>query len=150
VVGPQIDDTAFIKLIEDSGAHVVVDDLCLGTREYWNDIDTGGDPVYNTAERYLRKVKCARTIREQEETYQHTLEERFGHIRDFIRDYEVDGVIIYIYKYCDPFGFEVPAVKSYVESLGTPVLYLESEHSMSAIAQLRTRIQAFLEMLGWM
>ena len=60
----------------------------------------------------------------------------------------MDGVILYIYKYCDPYGFEVPAMKSYIESLGTSVLYIEDEYSMSAIGRLRTRLQAFLELIG--
>ena len=65
-----------------------------------------------------------------------------------IKDFKVDGVVLYIYKYCDPFGFEVPQIKSYVESLDIPVLYLEDEYSMATIARMRTRIQAFLELIG--
>ena len=76
------------------------------------------------------------------------LEDRFGHVGNFVKDFKVDGIIIYLYKYCDPFGFEVPALKSYIKTLDTPVLYMEDEYSMSTIGRLRTRIQAFLEMLG--
>jgi benzoyl-CoA reductase subunit C len=147
VVGAQVDDVVFIELIEDSGASVVADDLCPGAREYWPLVDITDDPVDGIAERYLRKIKCARTYREMQGSYQEYLEDRFGHIGRAIKDYNVDGVVLYIYKYCDPFGFEVPAMKSYIESLGTPVLYLEDEYSMSTIARLRTRIQAFLEMI---
>ena len=56
-------------------------------------------------------------------------------------------MILYVYKYCDPFGFEVPARKSYYGSLNLPVLYLEDEYSAGTIGRLRTRIQAFLEMM---
>jgi bzd-type benzoyl-CoA reductase N subunit len=148
VVGAEVDDAAFISLIEDSGAWVVADDLCPGSREYWPDVDVTPDPIDGIAERYLRKINCARTYRERTGTYPEYLEERFGHIGQFIKDFKVDGVILYIYKYCDPFGFEVPAMKSYIESQGTPVLYLEDEYSMSTIGRLRTRIQAFLELIG--
>jgi benzoyl-CoA reductase subunit C len=150
VIGAQLDDDAFIRLIEESGAHVVADDLCPGTREFWPDAAVTQDPIDGLAERYLRKIKCGRTYREQKGTYPEYLQERFGHIGGFISDFKVDGVILYVYKYCDPFGFEVPAMKSYIESLGTPVLYLEDEYSMSTIARLRTRVQAFLELLGSM
>jgi benzoyl-CoA reductase subunit C len=51
-------------------------------------------------------------------------------------------------KYCDTHGYEVPGVKDYLESLGLPVLYLEHEYTMIALAPLRTRVQAFLEMIG--
>ncbi len=148
VVGAQVDDVAFIKLIEDSGANVVADDLCPGTREYWPLVDVTDDPIDGIAERYLRKIKCGRTYREMKGSYQEYLEERFGHIGHMIKDFKVDGVVLYIYKYCDPFGFEVPQMKSYVESLGTPVLYLEDEYSMSSIGRLRTRVQAFMELIS--
>ncbi len=148
VIGAQVDSTAFIKLIEDSGAWVVADDLCPGAREFMSDVDATADPIEGIAERYLRKVKCGRTYREMKGNYEEYLDDRFGHMRRMIDDFKVDGVVLYIYKYCDPFGFEVPQIKSYIEAKGTPVLYLEDEYSMSTIGRLRTRVQAFLEMLG--
>ena len=148
VVGAQVDNIAFIDLIENSGAWVVADDLCPGAREFFSDVAVTPDPIDGIAERYLRRIYCGRTFMERRGSYQEYLEQRFGHIGRFIRDFRVDGVVLYIYKYCDPFGFEVPAMKSYIESEGTPVLYLEDEYSMSTIGRLRTRIQAFLELLG--
>ncbi len=148
VVGAEVDDVSFIKLIEDTGANVVVDDLCPGARENLPMVDITDDPIDGIAERYLRKIHCARTYFEQTGTYKDYLETRFGHIGRAIKEFNVDGVILYVYKYCDPYGFEVPAMKSYIESLDTPVLYLEDEYSMSTIARLRTRVQAFLEIIG--
>jgi len=148
VVGAQMDNVAFIDLVEKSGAWVVADDLCPGARESLSYVDTTADPIDGIAERYLRKIYCGRTFRERKGSYQDYMEERFGHIADMIKDFKVDGVVLYIYKYCDPFGFEVPEMKSYIESKGTPVLYVEDEYSMSTIGRLRTRIQAFLELLG--
>jgi benzoyl-CoA reductase subunit C len=148
VVGAQVDSIAFIELIEDSGAWVVADDLCPGAREFFSDVDVTADPLDGIAERYLRKVKCGRTYRVMKGNYEEYLEDRFGHMSRMIKDFKVDGVVLYIYKYCDPFGFEVPQIKSYIEAKGTPVLYLEDEYSMSTIGRLRTRVQAFLELLG--
>jgi benzoyl-CoA reductase subunit C len=148
VVGGQVDSVDFINLIENSGAWVVADDLCPGAREFFSDVRETADPIDGIAERYLSRVYCPRTFRGREGSYQDYLEQRFGHIGRSIQDSKVDGVVLYIYKYCDPFGFEVPAMKSYIESKGTPVLHLEDEYSMSTIGRLRTRIQAFLELLG--
>jgi len=148
VVGAQMDNVAFIDLVEKSGAWVVADDLCPGARESLADVNITADPIDGIAERYLRKIYCGRSYRQRKGNYQEYMEERFGHIARSIRDFKVDGVVLYIYKYCDPFGFEVPQMKSYIESKGVPVLYLEDEYSMSTIGRLRTRIQAFLELLG--
>jgi bzd-type benzoyl-CoA reductase N subunit len=148
VVGAQMDNVAFIDLVEKSGAWVVADDLCPGARESLADVNITAGLIDGIAERYLRKIYCGRTYREMKGSYPEYMEERFGHIGAAIKDFKVDGVILYIYKYCDPFGFEVPQMKSYIESKGMPVLYLEDEYSMSTIGRLRTRIQAFLELLG--
>jgi bzd-type benzoyl-CoA reductase N subunit len=148
VVGAEVDNIVFIDLIENSGAWVVADDLCPGAREFFSDVAVTPDPIDGIAERYLREIYCARTFREKKGDYQEYLKQRFGHISRFVRDFKVDGVVLYIYKYCDPFGFEVPVMKSYIESEGTPVLYLEDEYSLSTIGRIRTRIQAFLELLG--
>ena len=148
VIGGEIDDDTFIEMIEDSGARVVTDELCPGTREHWPDTKVTENPMDGIAERYLEKINCPRTYREWAgATYQNDLEGRFGNIGRAIKDFRIDGVVLYILKYCDPFGFEVPAVKNYIESLGTPVLYIEDEHSMATIARMKTRIQAFLELI---
>jgi benzoyl-CoA reductase subunit C len=148
VVGAEVDDTALIDIIEDSGASVVVDDLCPGTREFFPMAEVTADPVDGIAERYLRKIKCGRTYREVQGTYEESLDDRFGHIIHAVEEYSVDGVILYIYMYCDPYGFEVPAMKDYIESKGIPVLYIEDQYSQATISRLRTRVQAFLEMIG--
>jgi bzd-type benzoyl-CoA reductase N subunit len=148
VDGACIDNIDFVKLIEDSGANVVVDSLCIGTRDYFPHTDVGGDPLDALARRYLDKINCPRTYREKAEgDYEKDLTARFGDIGSLGKEFKVDGVILYVYKYCDPFGFEVPARKAYLDSLNIPVLYLEDEYSAGTIGRLRTRIQAFLEVI---
>jgi benzoyl-CoA reductase/2-hydroxyglutaryl-CoA dehydratase subunit BcrC/BadD/HgdB len=148
IIGDQIDDIASIEIIEKAGARMVMDDISIGSKIYWPDIEITQNPIEGIAERYLIKIKIPTTYRDTGGTYQDKLEDRFGHIRQFIRDFKVDGAILFIYKYCDPYGFEVPATKNYIESLGTPVLYLEEEYSTSTLGSLKTRIEAFLEMIA--
>lgn len=149
VDGACLDNIEFMKLIEDSGANVVVDSLCTGTRDCWPHTEVGSDPMDALSERYLDKLNCPRTYREKEgETYAEDLQLRFGNMGALSKEFKVDGVILYIYKYCDPFGFEVPARKAYLDFLKIPVLHLEDEYSAGTIGRLRTRIQAFLEMIS--
>jgi bzd-type benzoyl-CoA reductase N subunit len=148
LIGDQIDDAAIIDAIEGTGARLVMDDLSVGSKMYWNDIDVTPDPVQGIAERYLRKLKIPTTFVSDGDTYQENLEARFGHMKQYIKDFKVDGAILFIYKYCDPYGFDVPAMKSFIEAGGTPVLYLEDEYSTSTLARVKTRIEAFLEMIA--
>jgi benzoyl-CoA reductase subunit C len=148
IIGDQIDDVAVIEAIESTGAYLVMDDLSTGSKMYWQDVDVTADPLQGIAERYLRKLKVPTTFVGSADTYDGILEERFGHMKKYVNDFKVDGAILFIYKYCDPYGFEVPAIKSYVEKAGAPVLYLEDEYSTSSLARVKTRIEAFLEMIA--
>lgn len=147
VYGCEIDDIAFINLVEESGANVVIDDLCMGTRDYWKDVATDGDPLKNLADRYLGGIMCPRTFRRSPGTRQQDLDNRFGYIRDFAREFNVKGAILYIIRYCDSFEFDAPEVRDYLEQAGVAVLHLEDDYSLSSIQGFKTRIQAFLEMM---
>ncbi|HQO77072.1 MAG TPA: 2-hydroxyacyl-CoA dehydratase family protein [Thermodesulfobacteriota bacterium] len=149
VDGACIDNIDLIQLIEDSGAAVVTDSLCVGTRDHWPMVETGTSPLAALSRRYLADLNCPRTYREKTgSTNEEDFQARFGDAGSLARDFNVDGVILYVYKYCDPFGFEVPARKAYFNSRNLPILYLEDEYSAGTISRLRTRIQAFLEMIG--
>ena len=149
VDGACLDNIELIKLIEEIGGNVVADTICNGARDYFPLADTGRDPIEALADRYLRKINCPKTYRENKTgTFEGDVQSRFGDIGAYAKEFRVDGAILYIYKYCDPFGFEVPARKAYYKSINVPLLPLEDVYSAGTIGQLRTRIQAFLEMIG--
>ncbi|HVN95112.1 MAG TPA: 2-hydroxyacyl-CoA dehydratase family protein [Syntrophorhabdaceae bacterium] len=147
IVGDQLDDIAVIDTIEKAGAALVMDDISIGSKVYWPDVDDTADPVSGLAERYLKKLKIPTTFVSEGANYRENLEARFGHLKQYIDDFNINGVILFTYKYCDPYGFDIPAVKSFVESSGVPVLYLEDEYSTSTLPRIKTRIEAFMEMI---
>ena len=145
--GSEIDDIAFINLVEGCGANVVIDDLCIGTKHYWKDVATDGNPLKNLADHYLGEVMCPRTFRRSPGTRQQDLDNRFGYIRDFAKEFNVSGAILYIIRYCDTFEFDAPEVRDYLQEMGIPVLHMEDDYSLTSIQGFKTRIQAFLEMM---
>jgi len=149
VDGACLDNIEFIKLVEGLGGNVVADTICNGARDYFPLTDVRGNPVDALAHRYLDKVNCPKTYRANKAgTFEGDIANRFGDIGAYAKEFKVDGAILYVYKYCDPFGFEVPARKAYYKSINVPLLHLEDVYSAGTIGQLRTRIQAFLEMIG--
>ena len=147
VWGNEIDDVAFIRLIEESGAQVVIDDLCTGTRSFWDDVPETEDPLDGIANRYFG-THCPRSNVPKTETREKDLEARFGHIGRFIGEWNANGTIFYIVRYCDTCELEGPDLREYLNGMGLPVLMIEDDYSVSTIGQLRTRIQAFIEMIG--
>lgn len=139
VSGSIMDDAELLRIVEAAGGSVVADDLCTGSRYFWNLVDSDAEsPLRAIARRYLDKIPCP---------FMGQSEDRFRHVMDMTKRYDVEGAIIFVLKFCDPHLFDAPLLKKELESSGLPVLYLEWEHALTGIAQLRTRIEAFIEMI---
>jgi bcr-type benzoyl-CoA reductase subunit C len=147
--GACLDNIELIRLVEEVGGNVVADTICNGARDYFPRADEGRDPIDALSRRYLDKINCPKTYREKKaDTFEGDIASRFGDIGAYAKEFQVNGAILYIYRYCDPLGFEVPARKAYYKSIDVPLLHLEDIYSAGTIGQLRTRVQAFLEMIG--
>ena len=151
--GSILDNIALVEMIENAGANVVMDDTCVGSRASFADVELTDDPFDGLAHRYLVDIKCPRTFREgtygeTKKDYFADLESRFGYIHDYAREWNARGVILQSLRYCDIHGYEVPALRDYLDHVGLPNIYLEWDYSQAALAPLRTRVEAFLEVVG--
>lgn len=129
------------NIIETSGAAVVVEEMCTGTRYFENLVDetqTTLEAQFKAlAERYL-KNNCS------------CFTPNTGRIDDILRlvkEYQVDGVIDCNLKFCNLYNTEKHSVSRALKEAGIPVLGLESDYTDTDAEQLRTRIGAFLEMI---
>jgi len=152
--GSDIDNIALVDMIESTGANVVMDDTSIGSRAYFPMVELTDDPLDGLADRYLVGLKNPRTFREtvlneaNKKDFLTDLENRFSYLKDYTKEWNVNGVILEALRYCDTHGYEVPGLMHYLNSIGLPSTYLEYDYSKSALAQLRTRIQAFIEVIG--
>jgi len=150
--GTVLDDIALVGMIEELQANVVMDDTCVGSRFFFPDVKLTADPLEGLAYRYLVEMKCPRTFREASfgETkwdYKADIDSRFSYLGGYAKDWNVNGVVLQSLRYCDTHGYEVPQVGDYLDGIGLPHIYLEHDYSQAALAPLRTRVQAFLEII---
>jgi benzoyl-CoA reductase subunit C len=138
VTGSVMDNTELVRITESVGGIVVADDWCTGSRYFWNQIDTGTEPLHAIARRYLDKIPSS---------FMYSHESRFKHVMEMAKNFNVEAAIIFVLKFCDTHMFDAPLLRDELKAEGIPVLYLEWEHSMSGIAGLKTRIEAFIEMV---
>ena len=73
---------------------------------------------------------------------------RSDYIREMIREFGVDGVILQRIRNCDLWGSETFLLRKNLEELGIPLLVLDREYMLTGMGQLSTRVQAFLEMVA--
>ena len=63
------------------------------------------------------------------------------------KEYKVDGVVHYNLQFCQTYANEGSKVEKTLAKEGIPLLRLETDYSDEDAGQLRTRIDAFLEMI---
>jgi benzoyl-CoA reductase/2-hydroxyglutaryl-CoA dehydratase subunit BcrC/BadD/HgdB len=74
-------------------------------------------------------------------------QERLDHVAEMAQTYRADGVIHYTIQFCTPYLVETHKVDERVRQEQLPFLRLETDYSMEDVAQLKTRVQAFVELL---
>ena len=142
VVGSEVDDLDFIKLVEDSGAYVCADRYCYGSLP-------GRDPICLTDEedtltqicrQYLRRGQCPRYMDMPK------MIGRREYVAQLAKEYNADGIIYEQMKFCDPWAYE-KMLGSHIlrQEFGYPVLAVDRPYAIATSGQMRTRVQAFVE-----
>lgn len=130
------------NIVETSGAAVVCEEMCTGTRYFEKLVDESGTTLEEQyqalANRYMN-INCA------------CFTPNSGRIDDILRlakEYKVDGIIDVNLKFCNLYDTEGYFVERAMEEAGIPVLGIETDYTDSDAQQLRTRVSAFIEMLN--
>lgn len=132
-------DRRLLRLLEEeAGARVVVEDHCTGLRPFCCDVSEEGDPLQALAEGYLGRAPCARMK---------PIEERVLLAGELARRYQVDGVLYTFLKFCNAYGMGKKLFLDHFHDLGLPVIELPTDYSQSDLGQLKTRVEAFMEVL---
>lgn len=138
LTGSDIDDTELIKFLEELGFHIVIDDLCIGTKYFWDTVNEGEDPITALAKYHLNKPIYSTKFPSYE---------RFDVLKNLLDNYKLDGVINIAQKFCEPVLYDHPYLKKKFNELGIPYLFVEVTYNRESYKQLSTRFSAFAEMI---
>lgn len=129
------------NIIETSGAVVVNEESCIGTRYYKDCIDEDSTSVeeqlVRLTERYMR-IDCS-CFTPNDERIEQVLKE--------YRASGAQGLIDYCLQFCHSYNIEAVKLRAACEREGIPFLAIESDYSPEDIGQLQTRIEAFIEQI---
>ena len=144
LVGSEIDDPEFTRLIESCGAMVVADRYCFGSFPSREQIEIrDGESAFDAVCRhYLHWNQCARFMDGMKIT------QRTEEVKRLVRDFRADGIIYENMKFCEFWSYEkVLQNHIFTNELHIPCCTIEKEYALGAVGQLRTRFQAFIESL---
>ena len=144
LVGSEVDDPEFTKLIESCGAMVVADRYCFGSFPGREQIEIcDGETAFDAICRhYLHWNQCARFMDGEK------IDQRHREVRRLVCEFKADGVIYENMKFCEFWSYEkVLCHHIFTNEMGIPTCTIEKEYALGAAGQLRTRFQAFIESL---
>lgn len=140
LTGGMLDDPGYVKFIEDQGLDVVADAVCFGFRSYADDIALDRPPLDAISERYMNHFHCARMGE--------SFPLRWERILDLYKERNADGIIFQRLMFCQLWGVDMHIMPGLCEKSNIPLLYLEREYGFFSTGQLKTRLQAFTELIA--
>ena len=142
VVGSEIDDVDFVKLVEETGAYVCADRFCYGSLpgRVPIELNDAEDALTQVCRHYMTHSQCPRYMDMPK------LLGRREYVNALAKEYNADGIIYEQIKFCDPWAYE-RMVGSHVlqHDFGYPVLSVDRPYTIAGSGQMRTRVQAFVE-----
>lgn len=132
-------DRRIMELLEkDMGVDIVVEDHCTGLSSFYNDTVQTDDVWSDLAGTYLDQAPCAR---------QYPLKNRIDFSAKLAKEYRVDAVVYTYLKFCPCYGMTKSTFLAKFQEMGIPVLELDNDYSQGDTGQIKTRLEAFIEVL---
>jgi len=128
-----------IQIIEELGARVVCMENCTGSKGLELMVDELAEPMEDLASRYLQiPCSCMSPNPGRRES-----------LKKLAHDFGVQGVVDLTWLGCHTYNAESRNVSHWIEKdVHLPTLHIETDYSTSDQEQLRTRIEAYLEVVS--
>ena len=143
IIGNFITEEKLWEMFSELDMELVGDDLCISNRYFENNIKIEKAPglkdlLDRIAQRYMGKPACMRMA---------DTGNKLKELKKKVEENGVQGVIFISLKFCDTMLYSFPLIRKELAALKIPVLYLEIEYNNFSEGQVKTRTQAFLEMI---
>ena len=126
-----------VAAIEGSGGVVVAYENCMGVKPAERLVDENEEPYKAMADRYLQ-IGCS--VMTPNNNRQETLSQ-------LVKEFKVDGVVEMTLQACHTYAIETTSMRKLMQKVKVPFISVETDYSTSDVAQLKTRLAAFIEML---
>ena len=129
-----------LEFIDELGLRVGNDDFYSCSRRLLGSSPGTGDPFDVLAERFFSLPPCT--------TRGAPIKDRADHLVNMVKTGQSVGVIFNIVKFCEAEMFDIPILTRLLKEEGIPALVVETELNSGLSGQIRTRVEAFAEMIG--
>lgn len=131
-----------LEVLEQSGCSVAADMLCSAYGRLFDpvvmDEDTEEGLVRALSLKYIAASLCPCFL---------SLTKYLDNLIDLVRTHRLDGVVYHTLRLCQVFDLQVAMIRQVLKARGIPFLAIKTDLGREDIGQLKTRVEAFVEML---
>ena len=131
-----------LEILQDVGCDVSADTLCSAYGRFYDpvkiDEETQAGILRALSLKYIAASMCPCFL---------GIDKLIDYIIDTVGEYSLDGVIYYNLRLCQVFELQVGLIRHILKENNIPSLAIKTDLGREDTGQLKTRIEAFLEML---
>jgi benzoyl-CoA reductase/2-hydroxyglutaryl-CoA dehydratase subunit BcrC/BadD/HgdB len=153
-----VGDYGILEMVESAGASIVIEDVFEGMLDYRYDLEWSGDTSVagaasaaggtSIAGDPLDALARARLVGRVPAAFMRSSTvPRFEYVSRLIRDFRVQGVIWYELLGCEFYDQDAFFFENRLRDMGIPMLVIESNYDDVRSGSVRTRLEAFLEVV---
>lgn len=132
-----------LEIMEEVGCYVACETLCSSYGHLFDpveiDEETEAGIIRTLTLKYIAPSICPCFL---------GIDKMINAILENVEKYKLDGVLYYNLRLCNVFELDIPIIRSVMKDKGIPFIALKTDFSKEDTGQLKTRIEAFMEMLG--
>lgn len=138
LTGIMAEPVEFLQILKEEKLAVVGDDLAHESRQFRGDVpEDGGDALYRLAKWWQNLEGCSLAT---------DVTKKRGKMLIEMCD-KADAVIVCMMKFCDPEEFDYPIYYKEFQDKGIKSILIEIDLEVSSFEQVKTRLQAFKDIL---
>ena len=127
------------QIIDETGFHIVADDVAAQSRQYRTDVPEGDEALQSLAVKFANMDNCSVLYNVEKPRVQWMV--------DVAKERGAKGVLVIMTKFCDPEEFDYVPIKKACEANGLSCVLIEVDRQMDQFEQIRTNLETFRDML---
>ncbi len=134
-------DEYVLKAVEEAGGEIVDDDLYVGSRYFATEVGETIPPIEALAYAYVNMVPPCPTRHDERNSWGE-------YVMGVAKNAGAKGIVSVMVKYCEAHGYGYLMVHRKLRENNIPEYLVETEHEVVAPAQVKTRLQGFIESIN--
>lgn len=140
LTGIMADSPILLNALGENKLDVIADDLAQESRQFRITVEVDkSNPLKSYCNKWRDLYGCALAYTNKKE--------RISMLSDLIDDKKADGLIFVNTAFCDPEEYDYPIIRKVLNEKNTPHIFLQITHGEIINEQIKTRVQAFTEIL---